>query len=145
MARIDWVEHRLRMWAMWKVRDESGGLGFPKQSSFMREAFQNGYRDAQIPVFCHEEAVTDQAIHHLKGDRPVLHETLLLHYIGARRQPPMGIKELALYYGVRAEGIHVRLGECDRAIARWLDERAEHAKRVPYTFVHTSAPMADAD
>ena len=49
MARIEWIKLRLNNWALWKDREQSGGLGFASRSSFLREAGQ-GYREAVIPV-----------------------------------------------------------------------------------------------
>jgi hypothetical protein len=36
MARIEHIKHRLERWGAWIERSESGGTGYPKQSSFLR-------------------------------------------------------------------------------------------------------------
>lgn len=139
MARMQWIVHRLNNWALWKDRESSGSLGFAGRSSFLREPGGDGYRDAQIPVFDEEASVTDQAVQSLKVARPQHHETLILYYIGGPRQPKLTALGVAQRHGVSERAIHTRLEECDRAIARWLEERAENAKRVPATYVQTSA------
>lgn len=145
MARIEWVAQRLNNWALWKDRESAGSIGFASRSSFLREPGGGGYRDAQIPVFDEEASITDQAVQTLKVGRPLHHETLVLYYLGGPRQPKLTALGIAQRHGIGERAVHHRLEECDRAIARWLDERAENAKRVPGTFVHTSAPMSDAD
>lgn len=139
MARMQWIVHRLNNWALWKDRESSGSLGFAGRSSFLREPGGDGYRDAQIPVFDEEASITDQAVQSLKVARPQHHETLILYYIGGPRQPKLTALGVAQWHGVSERAVHTRLEECDRAIARWLEERAENAKRVPATYVQTSA------
>lgn len=139
MARIQWIVHRLNNWALWKDRESSGSLGFAGRSSFLREPGGDGYRDAQIPVFDEEASITDQAVQSLKAGRPQHNETLILYYIGGPRQPKLTALGVAQRHGVSERAVHTRLEECDRAIARWLEERAENAKRVPGTYVQTSA------
>ena len=36
MARLQWIKQRLDNWARWARERESGSLGYPKQSAFMR-------------------------------------------------------------------------------------------------------------
>lgn len=139
MARIEWVCLRLNNWALWKDREASGSIGFASRSSFLRDPGGGGYRDAQIPIFDEDASITDQAVQSLKDTRPQHHETLILYYIGGPRQPKLTALGISQRQGVSERAIHTRLEECDRAIARWLEERAENAKRVPGTFVHTSA------
>jgi AraC-like DNA-binding protein len=140
VARIQWVAQRLENWALWKDREASGSIGYASRSSFLRDPGGGGYRDAQIPVFDEDASITDQAVQSLKADRPAHHETLQLYYIGGPKQPKLTALGVARKHGVSERTVHTRLEECDRAIARWLDERSENAKRVPATFVQTSAP-----
>lgn len=140
MARIQWIAHRLDNWALWKDREAAGAIGFAGTSSFLRDPGGGGYRDAQIPVFDEEASVTDQAVQSLKTTRPLHHETIVLHYLGGPRQPKLTALGIAQRHGITERAVHMRLEECDRVIARWYEERAEARKRVPHTFVHTSAP-----
>ena len=139
MARIQSIQHRLNNWALWKDREASGSIGYASRSSFLRDPGGGGYRDAQIPIFDEEATITDQAVQSLKATRPQHHETLILYYIGGPRQPKLTALGIARRQGVTERAIHTRLEECDRALARWFEERAENAKRVPGTIVHTSA------
>lgn len=138
MARIEWIAQRLNNWAMWKDREAAGSIGFARRSSFLGDP-GGGYRDAQIPIIDEEAAITDQAVQSLKATRPLHHDTLVLYYLGGPRQPKLTALGIAQRHGIGERAVHHRLEECDRAIARWLDERAEDAKRVSGTFVHTSA------
>lgn len=141
MARIQWVAVKLNNWALWKDRESSGSLGFAGRSSFLREPGGGGYRDAQIPVFDEEASITDQAVQSLKTTRPMLHETIVVVYLGSEYEK-LTLRGAADRLGIGERALHTRLEECDRAIARWLEERAENAKRVPATFVQTSAPRS---
>lgn len=145
MARIDWIVWRLKNWALWKHRENAESIGYATRSSFLREPGGGGYRDAQIPIFDIEAGVTDQAVESLKTAKPLHYETLVLYYIGGPRQPVLTALGIAQRHGIGERAVHQRLEECDRAIARWIEERTEDARRVPSTFVHTSAPSADAD
>ena len=145
MARIKWVALRLNNWALWKDREQAGGLGFAGTSSFLRDPGGGGYRDAQIPVFDEEASITDQAVQSLKTTKPLHHETITLYYLGGPRQPRLSALGIARLHGISERAAHSRLDECDRSIARWLEERTKNAKRMTATFVHTSAPLADVD
>ncbi len=124
MARIEWVKQRLENWALWKVREASGGMGFYNQSSFLKEATTaDRYRESRIPVDEVDASVTDQAVQHMKQSRPPLYETLHAIYLEGS-----GIKGAARHAGVGESTIKARLEEADRALRTWFQERDERRK-----------------
>jgi hypothetical protein len=46
MARVEWVKQRFENWALWKERENRGGLGFYTSSSFTWTMVDtSGYRE----------------------------------------------------------------------------------------------------
>ena len=80
MARIEWIKHRLNNWALWKVRESSGGLGFATSSIFLANRVDSS-RDAPLPVDEADASKTDQAVESLKPDKLQLYTTLQLVYV----------------------------------------------------------------
>ena len=82
MARVEWIKQRLDNWARWKDRQQGNGLGFYRQSPFLRMAVDGGgYRDTSIPVDDVEAGKTDRAVQALRGPHPHLFRTLELIYL----------------------------------------------------------------
>lgn len=126
MARIDWVGYRLDNWARWKARRDSGGLGFPSASAFMREAVSGGaggYREAVIPVDAIEAAVTDQGVRALKESHPHLHLTLDMIYL-----QDYGIRRASMLQAKAESTIKSHLEQADHVLSAWFGRRAEAAK-----------------
>lgn len=129
MARIEWIKHELDNWAVWKVQEESGGLGFAKQSAFLRDAGQSGYHEAHIDIRSNDAAVMNQAVESLRMTRSHLYETLQLVYVGTRREAPLGIVGAAQRMGKAKSTICANLGHADYALAQWYSERSSKAKQ----------------
>lgn len=124
MARVEWVKIRLQNWAMWKERESRGGLGFAKQSSFLNEAAQGGYRESIIPVDDIDAALTNSAVESMRvGGRPHLYETLQAYYVKG-----WGEKESARRLAVAESTIRARLDEADRALVLWFGEYQERQR-----------------
>lgn len=122
-ARIEWVKLRLNNWALWKCREASGSLGFAKQSSFLREAVQSGFREASIPVDDVDAGITDNAVESLKFTRSHLYETLQLHYPQGK-----GVKDIARIQMRGESTIKDQLAQADQALALWFSERSARQK-----------------
>ena len=118
MARIECVKHRLDNWALWKARNEGGGLGFSSTTSFLHEVDSSRYREARIPVDEVDAGVTDQAVESLRPDRSHLYETLLLIYLR-----DSGIKGAARETGRAESTIKAHLDQADQVLAQWFTER----------------------
>jgi hypothetical protein len=119
MARIEWVKTYLNNWACWKVKQDSGGLGFPSQSSFLKEAATSGYREAIIPINDCDASVTNDAIGSLKPERAHLYECLYCIYIH-----DLGVRRTAARLGKAESTIKAQLDQADHAISVWLTARA---------------------
>lgn len=118
MARIDWVKQRLENWSRWCQQSDSGALGYPKQSTFVRMAPSAGRNESAIPVQSIEASETDDAVKSLQFTQSHLHQVLILTY--AKGLP----RHLVAKRMCRAEStISSNLGDADRAVARWLDDR----------------------
>lgn len=124
MARIEWVKLRLNNWALWKVRDAGGGLGYSSTTSFLHEASSDRYRESVIPVDDVDASVTDQAVEALKPERVHLYETLHLIYVAG-----IGIKECARRSSRAESTIKAHLDQADQTLAQWFRERSDRSKR----------------
>lgn len=76
MARIDWVEERLQVWARWKIARGSGHMGFASVDLGGSNGGRSGYVTAAIPLLDVEAAETDEAVQQLHpgGLRLTVHE-----------------------------------------------------------------------
>lgn len=128
MARIEWVKHRLNNWAEWKAREAGGGLGFASQSSFLKEAAQDGYREALVPVDAVDASVTDLGVESLRGAKVHLYETLRAMYVQG-----LGVKESARRLCKAESTIKAHLEQADHALSQWFSERTS---RLRATAVH---------
>ena len=124
MARIEWIKHELDNWAMWKVQEESGGSGWPKQAAFLREAGQSGYHEARIDIRGNDAAVMNQAVESLRMSRSHLYETLYCIY-----PRNLGVRETARSMGKAESTIKANLDQADHALAQWYGERSAKAKQ----------------
>ena len=129
MARIDWIQTKLKNWANWKVREQSGGSGWSSQSSFLREAISSGYRESVIPVDDIDAALTNTAVESLRAGQSHLHMTLQLIYIGPPREAPLGIRETARRMARAESTIKANLDQADHALAQWFRDRSERQQR----------------
>ena len=120
MARIEWVKHRLNNWALWWVDQNTGGMGFASQSSFLNDAPGQSVRESRIPIDEVEASVTNDAVETLKVPRPQLYRTL--HCIYPRG---MGIKGTANACECGESTIKAHLDIADNVLAVWFRERAE--------------------
>lgn len=121
MARIEWVKQRLENWALWKEREQSGGLGFSSSAAFLREVVDGGScRDSKVPVDDVDASVTDQAVESLRGERDHLYVTL--HNIYPRG---LGIREAARRAGRAESTIKAQLEQADHALRLWFNARSE--------------------
>ena len=123
MARIEWVELRLRNWALWAARGQDGGLGFKKTSVLVERVDNDRYREAPLPIDEVDAALTDAGVQTLKAPRPHLFATLQMFYVKGK-----GVKESARELGCADSTISARLGEADRALALWFTEQQERQK-----------------
>jgi hypothetical protein len=78
MAKIDWVDQRLSLWAEWVVRGRSG-IGGSMLAMFNGEPSDNGPPTARIPLNEEECWQTEAGIMQLDG---ILQETVVTHYTG---------------------------------------------------------------
>ncbi|MFC5524029.1 antiterminator Q family protein [Polaromonas jejuensis] len=126
MARIEWVKQRLDNWALWKDREQCGGLGFYSQSAFVNEAATTDrYRESIIPVDDVDASVTNEAVEALKPARSHLYQTLQHIYVKG-----VGIKEAARRLGRAESTVKAQLEQADQALSLWFVERADKRKRV---------------
>lgn len=122
MARLEWVELRLRNWALWKEREASGGLGFATASIFANGPAARGTAlEARVPVDEIEASITNEAVESLRlAGQGHLYKTLHLYYVR-----DLGIKETARAMDRAESTIHAQLERADLLIAEWLRERQE--------------------
>lgn len=119
MARIEWVKHRLENWAKWCKQSDSGALGYPTQSAFVRMGVPSGRSNGDaIPVHSIEASETDDAVKSLQYTQSHLFHALTLTY--AKGLP----RHMVAKRMCRAEStISKNLEDADHAIKRWLDDK----------------------
>ncbi len=123
MARIKWVECYLQNWALWKVKESAGGLGFSSQSSFLRE-IDSGYRESIIPIDDCDAAVTNDAVESLRGGKQHLYDCLQCFYVKG-----IGISGTAKTLGKAPSTISAQLDAADHAISAWFAERSSKKEK----------------
>lgn len=117
MAKIEWVELRLRNWARWKASGGSGGLGYAS-GSLNDRVDGDRYRESVIPTDEVDASVTDQAVQSLQLTRSHLHLTLVCVYI-----KDMPRADAARRMQCSLDAVYARRDEAHRALAQWFDER----------------------
>lgn len=119
MARIEWVKHRLDNWALWKDKENRGGLGYATQSVLLTEAVDR-YREAQLPVDDVDAEVTNQAVESLRAGKPHLYMTLQCIYVKG-----IGIKMTSRVMARAESTIKANLDSADHALSQWFNARAQ--------------------
>lgn len=121
MARVEWVKQRFENWALWKERENRGGLGFYTSSSFTWTMVDtSGYRELMSTVDDIEAQQTDAAVTSLLATQPQLHRTLVLIYLEDK-----GIRNTAAIMCKAESTIKANLEKADHAVAAWLREQAQ--------------------
>jgi hypothetical protein len=120
MARIEWIRLRLNNWALWKIRGQSGGLGWATQAAFLNDEPTGGYRESRIPIDDVDAAVTDQAVESLQGPQQHLYDMLQCMYIMG-----LGVRGTARQTGKGESTVKAHLDQADHALRQWFNARAE--------------------
>ena len=117
MARIEWVEERLKVWARWKANLLAGPLGYAAVNLADADAGRSGYIEASIPLLAVEAGETDEAIKLLdKG----LQDTIREVYCGRG-----GVRHAARKMGVAESTLHARVDQAHWQISHHILERQE--------------------
>jgi hypothetical protein len=124
MARIDWVRERLENWARWARDRETGSLGYPRQSPFVRLGPSGGNMGSSVPVDSLDASLTDDAVNTLRFSHPHIHLTLKCHYIEG-----FEIKRVAVKLCRGESTIKAHLEQADHHIATWFREREEKKQK----------------
>lgn len=119
MARVEWVKLRLNNWALWKVREQSGGLGWASQSAFCNEP-KGGYRESIVPVDDVDAELTNQAVESLKVPHAHLYTTLQCIYPHG-----IGIQATARQLFKVESTVKAYLDQADHYLAQWFRDRTE--------------------
>ncbi len=119
MARIEWVKLRLENWALWKVREASGGLGWATQSVLLANRVDES-RDSPLPIDETDAEKTDQAVESLHLGRGHLYQTLYCIYVHG-----IGIRETARRMSRAESTVKANLDHADHALRDWFNAKAE--------------------
>ncbi len=119
MARLDWVDARLKNWERWCCSMRGNGLGFASQASFLND-HPGADREIKIPIDEVEASITHDAVESLKVDRPRVYEVLYLVY-------PFGLGAGGTAKRLQCErsNVYALLEVGDRLLAGWFTARAE--------------------
>lgn len=126
MARIEWVALRLNNWALYKVKEDAGALGWKGSSAYLNVVVDGGHRDSGLKADEADGAITDQAVESLRETRPVLFDTLTVCYISHPTyiQSAQRTRQ-AQVLGCAVSTVSSRLDEADRALRDWFGARTE--------------------
>jgi DNA-directed RNA polymerase specialized sigma24 family protein len=119
MARIEWVRHRLEEWGRWSQQSESGALGFPSASPFARMGSSTGLRESTVPTNSLNASEMDDAVKSLQLSQSHLYMVVTLTY--AKGLPR---DQVARRMSKGESTISANLEAADRALARWLEDKA---------------------
>lgn len=126
MARLQWIKQRLDNWARWARERESGSLGYPKQSAFMRMTPSGGGFDAAVPTDSLDASLTDSAVQSLRFTHPHVWLTLKLHYVEG-----FEIRRVAQKMAKAESTTKSHLDQADHLLALWFRARDEAAAARP--------------
>ena len=115
MARIDWVEDRLQVWARWKIARTSGVTGYGGFDLAAANGGRSGYVTAAVPLLEVEAAETDAAVDQLQpgGLRLTIQECYCGKGGEADHLDELKCSRAAMY--ARIDQAHVLLAEHFRA------------------------------
>jgi hypothetical protein len=110
------IERRLQNWSRWKAGEGSGGLGYasPLLGSSSGGG-SSGYREAVIPTWDTEAAVTDQAVQALDEE---MRKTIEAYYL-----TPGTAFAVAYELGIALRTLHNRVERAYYALQLWFNER----------------------
>jgi hypothetical protein len=124
MSRIEWVKQRLDNWARWHQQRESGSLGYPKQSAFVRLAAHGTRAGNVIPIDDVEASVTDDAVKALQFTHSHLHVTICCLYLEG-----IGVDAAAVRMRRARSTVLGHLAQADQALAIWFRARADRREK----------------
>lgn len=128
MARIDHIKSRLERWGAWIDQRDSGGTGYPKQSSFLRLPGPIGMNCGAMTAHDLECGQTHDAVQSLRITRPELYKCIDLVY-----RKNLAYKVVAMTMGKNESTVRLYLDQTDRAIEQWLREKLERPTPVEKT------------
>lgn len=114
---------RLENWARWSAQRDSGGLGFPKQSAFVKLAAHGTRAEAIIPTDSIEASLTDDAVQALRLSHSHLHLTLCCIYLRG-----LGVKATSRRLGKHESTVYANLASVDRLLSNWFAEREQRLR-----------------
>ncbi len=124
MARIERIKRRLDNWAIWKERQNAGGLGYATQSILLSTWARGSYNGVAIPVFEEEASETDAAVQSLKLTRSHLYVVIECIYLR-----DLGIRATAQRMARAESTVKANLEQADQAIDAWLSDKAQEKAR----------------
>jgi len=115
----------LEGWARWISERDSGGVGYPRQVSWLRVGSGcAGQAAGQASTVNDDAMLIDRAVHALIKSHQILGDTVMLHYAKG-----YDIKRVACKMGRAESTVRRNLELADVKIQAWLIEHAEHASR----------------
>jgi DNA-directed RNA polymerase specialized sigma24 family protein len=117
MARIEWVEQRLQLWARWRSQRGAGQSGFARTNILARwwRPPNNREAEAHIPVDEVEAFATDQAVRELDVH---LRDTIEQVYLGSG-----SVGDDAARLGCSVSTVHARISTAHKRLRVSLDTR----------------------
>lgn len=118
VAQLEWVDNRLRNWALWVRGGRTGGLGYAACNVLAAQGGGGGkgsYREAVMPIDGPEAQATDQAISTLQ---PELQQVVREWYL-----EPGPAATIAAVIGIGESTLYARLERAQAGVSAWFAER----------------------
>lgn len=120
MAQLEWVDLRLKNWALWRRGGQAGGIGYASTNILAAQgggAGGSAYREAVVPIDGPEAKATDEAVRSLE---PELQQVVAEWYL-----EPGPAATIAAHLQVAERTLYARLERSQHAIAEWFTVRRE--------------------
>lgn len=123
MARIEWVEARLLVWARWRVARGMGGMGVMGYAGVdlgAADSARSGYREAAVPLMDVEASETEACVQLLNPRGLML--TVFEHYCGQG-----GVVDKAKRLCCAVPTVYTRIDQAHQQLAVSIQERQRRA------------------
>lgn len=129
---IDYINHRLVIWAEWAIRRDDGGLGWARQAHYTKAVLT--HTRGNVEEINEQAMEIERAVLALGADRPVLAQAVMEFY---RKSGSVEYKARML--GVCRDTLYARLHQSHLWLIGWLQDQADEARARVYERVRLAA------
>ena len=124
MARIEYIHLRLTGWALYKVQEQVGSLGWRKACAYLNVVVDGGHRDLGLMPEQGDAMVMDEAVQALRVVHQDLFDTIDCVYVKLPTYFERAPRDRqARHLRCSVSTLHDRLLRADRWLMGWLTDR----------------------